>query len=74
MKKILKGLGVYQKMLDKQQFYITKMMMLTFSIIVMCSYVYSAVLFPEFLKNTHFKEHDSVVAFKYSICDTENNT
>ena len=49
-------------------------MMLTFSIIVMCSYVYSAVLFPEFLKNTHFKEHDSVVAFKYSICDTENNT
>ena len=58
-------------LLPMQQFYITKMMMLIFSIIVMCSYLNLVCLVCRVLKNTYFKEHVSVVASKYSICDTE---
>ena len=59
---------------DEQQFYITKIMMLIFSIIVMCSYLYSGYLLSRVLKNIYFKEHFLVVASKYSICDMENKT
>ena len=59
---------------DEQQFYIAKMMMLIFSVIVMCSYLYSVCLVSWVLKNTYLKEHLSVIASKYSICDTEKKT
>ena len=49
-------------------------MMLIFSIIVICSYVYSVVFFSWILKSKHFWEHLSAVAFKYGIHDMENNT
>ena len=57
------------ELLPMQQFYITKMMMLIFSITVMCLYLYSVCLVYRV-----FKEYLSVVATKYRICDTENNT
>ena len=51
-----------------------KMIMLVFSIIVICSYLYSVCLVCRFLKNTNFKGHLSVVVSKHSLCDTESNT
>ena len=42
------------------------MMMLIFSIILVCLYVYFSGLVFWVLRNTHFKEHRSVVAPKYS--------
>ena len=48
------------------------MMMLIFSVIVMCSYFYSVCLASRALTITFFKEHLSVAASKYSICDIEN--
>ena len=35
----------------------------------MCSYLYSVRLVSLVLKNAYFKEHLSVVAFKYSLSD-----
>ena len=61
-------------LLPMQQFYITKMMMLIFSITVMCPYLYSVCLVCRVLKNTYFKEYLSVVASKYHKRDAENNT
>ena len=61
-------------LLSMQQFYITKMMILIFSIIEMRSYLYSVCLVSRVLKNTYFKEHPWVIASKYSIYDKENNT
>ena len=55
-----------------QQFYITQMMMLIFTIIVMHSYPYSVCLVCLVLKKTFFNEHRCVIASKYSICNTEN--
>ena len=60
-------------LLPMQQLYTTKMMMWIFSIIVMCSYLYAVCLVCRVLKNIYFKEHLSVVASRYSICDMENN-
>ena len=40
----------------------------------MCSYLYSVCLLSQVLKKTYPKEHLSVVASKYSLCDMENNT
>ena len=60
-------------LLPIQQFYITNVMMLVFSIIVMCSYLYSVCLVCCDLKNTYFQEHLSVVASQYNICVMENN-
>ena len=40
----------------------------------MCSYLYSVCLVSRVLKNTYFKEHFSVVAYKYNIRDMKNNT
>ena len=57
---------------DEQQFYLFKMMMLIFSIIVKCWYLYSACLIFQVLKNTYFKEHLSEVASKYSLCKIRN--
>ena len=48
--------------------------MLIFSIIVICSYLYSVCLFSLVLKDTYFKEHLSLVASKYSLTNMENNT
>ena len=45
-----------------------------FSIIVICSYLYSVCLVSAVLKNMYFKKHFSVVASKWSLCNTENNT
>ena len=59
---------------DEQQLYITKMMMLIFSIFVMSSYLYLVCLLYRVLKKTYFKQHLSVVASKYSLSDTQNNT
>ena len=56
-----------------QQFYIAKMMILIFTIIAMRSYLYSVCLVCIDLKNTYFIEHPWVIAFKYSICDMEND-
>ena len=50
------------------------MMMLIFSIIVMCSYLYLLCLFYRVLKKIYFKQHLSVVASKYSLSDTQSNT
>ena len=50
------------------------MMMLIFSIIVIYSYLYSVYLFSVVLKDTHFKEHLSLVASKYSFTNMENKT
>ena len=50
------------------------MMMLMFSIIVMCSCLYLVCLLCRVLKKTYFKQHLSVVASKYSLSDTQNNT
>ena len=61
-------------LLPMQQFYISKMIMSIFSIIVTCPYIYSLCLVYQVLKNTYFKEYLSVVASKYYICDKENNT
>ena len=47
-------------------------MMLIVSVIVMCSYIYSVWLVSRVLKHTYLKEHLSVIASKYSICDMEN--
>ena len=47
------------------------MMMLIFSIIVMCSYLYSYL--SQVLTKTYFKEHPSVVGSKYGLCNMENN-
>ena len=58
-------------LLPMQQFYITKMMMLIFAIIVRHSYLYSVLWL--ILKNTYFKEHPWVIVSKYNICNTENN-
>ena len=60
-------------LLTIQQFYIPKIMMLVFTIIVMHSYLYSMWLLCLVLKNTYFKEHTGVIASKYSICNMENN-
>ena len=57
-----------------QYLYITKLMMLIFSIIAMCLYLYSMCMVCRVLKNTYFKEHPWVIASKYSICDSESNT
>ena len=54
-------------LLPMQQFYITKLMMLIFSIIVMRLYLYSRCMVCRVLKNTYFKEHSWVIASKYSI-------
>ena len=48
-------------------------MMLIFTIIVMCLYLYSVCLICLVLKDTYFREQPWVIAFKYSICDTEND-
>ena len=53
-----------------RQFYINKMLMLIFSIIAICLYLYSECLVCRVLKN---KDQLSVVASKCSICDMENN-
>ena len=45
-----------------------------FSIIVICSYLYSVCLVFAVLKNTYFKKHFSVVASQWILCNTENNT
>ena len=47
--------------------------MLIFSVIVMCSNLYSLCLVFKFLKNTYLKKHLSVVASKHSLCDMEIN-
>ena len=62
------------KSCDEQQFYITKIIMLILSVIAMCSYLYSVCLVSRVSKNTYLKEHLSVVASKYSICNMENET
>ena len=49
-------------------------MTLILSVIVMCSYLYPVCLVSRVLSNSYFKEHLSVVDFKYSICDIENKT
>ena len=49
-------------LLPMQQFYITKMTMLIFSIIAMRSYLYAVYLVCWVLKNTHFKEPPWVIA------------
>ena len=49
-------------------------MMLIFSVIIMCRYLYSVCQVCLVLKNTYFKEYLSVVASKYRICNTENST
>ena len=59
---------------DEKQFYITKMMMLITSDIVMCSFLYSVCLVSRVLKNTYSKEHLSVIASKYNIYNMENKT
>ena len=41
------------------------MVMLTLSVIVMCSYLYPVCLVSRDLKNTYFKEQLSVVSSKY---------
>ena len=61
-------------LLPMQQFYITTMIMLIFSIIVMCQYLYSLCLVSQVLKGTYFKGQPSVITSKYRICDRENNT
>ena len=61
-------------LLPMQQFYITTMIMLTFSVIVMCQYLYSMCLVSRVLKDTYFKEQAWVITSKHRICDTENNT
>ena len=48
-------------------------MILIFTIIAMRSYLYSVCLVCIDLKNTYFIEHPWVIAFKYSICDMEND-
>ena len=58
-------------LLPMQQFYIAKM--LIFTIIAMRSYLYLVCLVFLDLKNIYFKEHPWVIAFKYSICDMEND-
>ena len=45
-----------------------------FSIILICSYIYSVCLVSTVLKNTYFKKHLSLVASQWSLCSTENNT
>ena len=50
------------------------MMLLIFSIIVMSSYLYLVCLLYQVLKKTYFKQHLSVVASKYSLSATPNNT
>ena len=47
-------------------------MMLIFSVIVIV--IYSVCLVSAALKNAYFKKQFSVVASKWSLCDTENNT
>ena len=49
------------------------MMMLIFSVIVMCSYLYSVCLVFRVLRNTYLKEQLSAVASKYNIWDMKNN-
>ena len=49
-------------------------MMLIFSVIVMCLYLYSVCLVSRVLKNTYFMESCSVIASKYSIYEMENKT
>ena len=44
-------------LLPMQQFYTTKMMMLIFSVIVICPHLYSACLICGVLKNKYFKEY-----------------
>ena len=48
--------------------------MLVFSIIVMCSNLYSVCLVFQILKNTCLKKHLSVVGSKYSLCVMESNS
>ena len=48
--------------------------MLILSVIAMYSYLYPVCLVSRVFKNTYFREHLSVVAFKYSIYDIENET
>ena len=50
------------------------MMMLIFSIIVMCSYFYLVCLLYRVLKKTYLKQHLSVVPSTYSLSATQNNT
>ena len=49
-------------------------MILIFSIILMCSYLYSVFSSFRVLKNIYFKELLSLVASKYGICNIKNNT
>ena len=71
--KILNTFDDIEMMLQRQHLYITKMVMLIFSIIAVCSHLYSVCLICLVLKSSYFKELFSVVASKYSICDIENN-
>ena len=61
-------------MYDEQQFYLTKMMLLIFSIIVMSSYLYLVCVLYRVLKKTYVNQYLSVVASIYSLCATPNNT
>ena len=49
-----------------QQFYITKMVMLIFIIVIMHLYLFSVCLVCLVLKNIYFKEHPWVIVFTYS--------
>ena len=49
-------------------------MVLIFSIILMCSYLYSVCSGFRVLKNIYFNQLLSLVASKYSICNIKNNT
>ena len=60
-------------LLPMEQLYITQMMMLIFTIILMHSYIHLVCLVCLVLKNTYFKEHPWVIASKYSISNTEDN-
>ena len=58
-------------LLSMQQFYITKVMILIFSIIAMCSYFYTVCLVYRVLKNTHFTAQKMKFSIKslFSKCD-----
>ena len=54
-----------------QQFCITVMIILSFSIIVLGWFLFYSVSDFAFLGVTYFKEHVSAVASEYKVCDTE---
>ena len=57
-----------------QQFYITVMIILSFSIILLGWFLFDSVSDFAFLWVTYFVEHVSVVASEYKICNTETIT